>query len=328
MLPLKYLYENYELAKECLERYDHSTHRLDEMLGYFRISSNAIYPFYADDNEKMCYLRLSPTDEKELSEVISELHFITWLIEHGFPIMKPYPMKDGKLHDVIYTKWGTYNISCFEAVSGKTLDDIDGDLKLIYGYGRTLAELHNLSAEYPYSNERISHIELLTRTKEQLKRNHAPRLVVSRCDIIAMELKKLEINKDNYGLIHYDFEPDNVLYNEESGQFGVIDPDDAIRCFYALDVARALDAMDGIVQDSLIEQAIETFIEGYRSKRPLTDDQLATMPLMRKLVSLQEYATILHVLSEPIADEPDWMIEIKEKLNRKKDLIAASFSKN
>ena len=326
MLPLKFLFENYELAKECLKLYDHSDRYLDEMLRYFRISSNAIYPFYADNKGKVCFLRLSPIAEKAPSEVESELHFITWLLERGFPIMKPYPMKDGKLYDVLPTQWETYNVSCFEKVSGETLEDADGSPELARGYGRILAELHNLSAEYPYSYERKGHAELLSDIKERLGRNKAPEAILSQCDKLTDELEVLDKNKDNYGLVHYDFEPDNVLYNEESGQFGVIDPDDSIRCWYALDVVRAIDAMGDVVEENLKEQAVSAFIEGYRSKRTFTEGQLASMPLMRRLVSLQEYDTILHVLSEPVEDEPEWMTEIKEKLNRKITDLCAFFS--
>lgn len=326
MLPLKYLFENYELAKECLKYYDHSERYLDEMLGHFRISSNAIYPFYADEKGKVCYLRLSPTAEKDPAEVASELHFITWLLEHGYPVMEPYPMKDGRLHDVIATRWGTYNVSCFEKVSGETLEDTNGSLELAYGYGRTLAELHNLSAEYPYSDERENCVGLLAKVKGQLERYHAPEIVRTQWKIVSEELSRLEINSDNYGLIHYDFEPDNVLYDEASEQFGVIDPDDSIRCFYALDVVRAIDAMDDVVEEELTEQAVRAFIEGYRSKRTFSEEQLASMPLMRKIVSLQEYATILHVLSEPAEEEPEWMIKIMEKLDMKIERIETFFS--
>ena len=326
MLPLKFLFENYELAKECLKLYDHSDRYLDEMLRYFRISSNAIYPFYADNKGKVCFLRLSPIAEKAPSEVESELHFITWLLERGFPIMKPYPMKDGKLYDVLPTQWGTYNVSCFEKVSGETLEDADGSPELARGYGRILAELHNLSAEYPYSYERKGHAELLSGIKERLGRNNAPEAILSQCDKLTDELEVLDKNKDNYGLVHYDFEPDNVLYNEESGQFGVIDPDDSIRCWYALDVVRAIDAMGDVVEENLKEQAVSAFIEGYRSKRTFTEGQLASMPLMRRLVFLQEYDTILHVLSESVEDEPEWMTEIKEKLNRRIADLCVFFS--
>lgn len=45
MLKLKYLFENYGLAKEALENWEHDEDTLDRMLSQFRISSNAIYPF-------------------------------------------------------------------------------------------------------------------------------------------------------------------------------------------------------------------------------------------------------------------------------------------
>lgn len=45
MLKLRYLFENYDLAKEALENWKHDEDALDEMLPQFRISSNAIYPF-------------------------------------------------------------------------------------------------------------------------------------------------------------------------------------------------------------------------------------------------------------------------------------------
>lgn len=64
MLKLKYLFENYNLAKEALKNWEHDTDTLDEMLSQFRISSNAIYPFC--QGGKVCFLRLAPTEEKPL----------------------------------------------------------------------------------------------------------------------------------------------------------------------------------------------------------------------------------------------------------------------
>lgn len=50
MLKLKYLFENFALAKECIELYEYNKETLDEMVRFFRISSNAIYPFRAGEN--------------------------------------------------------------------------------------------------------------------------------------------------------------------------------------------------------------------------------------------------------------------------------------
>lgn len=62
MLKLEYLFENYELAREALALWEHDEENLEEMLGYFRISSNAVYPFTREG--RVCFLRLAPVGEK------------------------------------------------------------------------------------------------------------------------------------------------------------------------------------------------------------------------------------------------------------------------
>ena len=79
MLKLKHLFENFDLARYCLAFYDHDVKNLEDMLRYFRISSNAIYPFCS--NGKICFLRLSPVEEKTVETVESEIRLIRWLQE-------------------------------------------------------------------------------------------------------------------------------------------------------------------------------------------------------------------------------------------------------
>ena len=77
MLKLKYLFENFALAKECIEFYEYNRETLDEMMRFFRISSNAIYPFRAGENaEKICFLRISPAEEKSFEDVVTEVELI------------------------------------------------------------------------------------------------------------------------------------------------------------------------------------------------------------------------------------------------------------
>lgn len=85
MLPLKYLFENFDLAKECLKLYDHSERHLDEMLRYFRISSNAVYPF-CTENGTVCFLRLSPPEEEPewMTQIIEKQNDMTARIEAFF----------------------------------------------------------------------------------------------------------------------------------------------------------------------------------------------------------------------------------------------------
>ena len=88
MLKLKYLFENFDLAKKCMEFYECDMASVDEMLQYFRISSNAIYPFRSKTGGRICFLRLSPTEEKKLDDVKSEIRLMEWLIDEGISIFR------------------------------------------------------------------------------------------------------------------------------------------------------------------------------------------------------------------------------------------------
>lgn len=137
----------------------------------------------------------------------------------------------------------------------------------------------------------------------------APEQILKAYQVVCSQVDRLSISLENYGVIHYDFEPDNVFYDQTTDTFSVIDFDDAITCWYALDIIRALDALD--------EGAAEFFLKGYESEKKLTAEQRDTFFLMRKIVALQEYATILHVLSEPVDNPPEWMTHIIRVLKQK-----------
>lgn len=316
MLKLKYLFENFDLARMCMELYDSDPDRVDDLMQYFRISSNAIYPFFLKSGE-VCFLRLSPVVEKALSEVKSEIELMQWLIEKNFPAMQPVPMKDGKLFRQLDTEWGCYNVSCFKRVPGENLEGIAGTLDIVKGYGRTLGHLHALMKQYPYAEKRHSHEELMTEIQNRLENYGASNVVKNELKAVKNELKNLTFSGEEYGIIHYDFEPDNVFYDAESGAFSVIDFDDSIRCWYALDVVRALDALDDVVEDAGMDEAKQCFLEGYRSATEFTEEQECILPLMRRFVRLQEYATLLHVLSEEVENPPEWMVGLQTHLQNK-----------
>jgi len=201
MLKLKYLFENFQLAKYCLSYYEYSDKNLDKLLNYYRISSNAIYPFYSKDESTVCFLRLSPVEEKPIDEVASEIHFIDWLIAQGYPAMKPYPMKNGRLFDVLETPWGNYNASCFQKVLGQTLDNTDGNVQIAHGYGKTLGQLHYLSQKYPYTYERKSLEQFLAEIKNRLDTYHAPETILKAYTAVTKQLATTEKNEDNFGLV-------------------------------------------------------------------------------------------------------------------------------
>ena len=318
MLKLKYLFENYDLARECLALYDYDEESMEKMLHYFRISSNAIYPFRNKTNkEEICFLRLSPIEEKAPSHVEADVQLMQWLLGKGFPAMRPVTMKTGEFVKQISTEWGIYNVSCFTKVPGSSLEDTEGNLTIVKGYGRILGKLHALMKVYPFAEKHRNHEDLLKEIGDRIGTYGAPEVVRAEYKDVCRELELLAMEPANYGVIHYDFEPDNVFYDEAEAAFSVIDFDDAIRCWYALDIVRALDALDDVVEECDVVQAKRVFLEGYQSETSLTEEQIQSFPLMRRFVRLQEYTTLKHVLSEPVEEAPNWMAELVKKLQYK-----------
>lgn len=69
MLKLKYLFNNVNLAEMLLKNWEYDSESLD-MFQYYRISSNAIYPFRYEG--KTCLLRFAPRQRKCKSNIAAE----------------------------------------------------------------------------------------------------------------------------------------------------------------------------------------------------------------------------------------------------------------
>ena len=301
MMKLRYLFENFDLARLALENYAHDEQTLDLYLRHFRISSNAVYPYA--NNGVRCFLRLAPVEEKQLEMVEAEIAYIQYLRQAEYPAMKPIPDCDGRLASLLESPWGTYCVSAFEGVPGRPMEEAlpDG----LFEMGRTLGWMHALSREYQPVKQRPDHRQILLDVRRMLEENHAPAGTVERLDALGKALKALPVTRETYGLLHYDFEPDNVFWNGET--CSVIDFDDAMLGWFAMDVEQALEELE--------EDSAALFMQGYRSISPFTEEMEAQRPLMRKFIQLRGYARLLHCLSDEIPDPPGWMVELRQKLN-------------
>lgn len=128
---------------------------------------------------------------------------------------------------------------------------------------------------------------------------------LAEADLIEAHFRALPRDAASYGLIHYDFECDNVLFDQASGQCWAVDFDDAIYHWYAMDIEQALASLD--------EEApgrAQTFLDGYASVHPLPPDLAAMRPVCARFAALLWYARVRRSLAETVPDEPDWMTSL------------------
>lgn len=310
MMKLRYLFENFELAKLALTRYSHDEETLEECLRWFRISANAVYPYRHQG--RLCFLRLAPVAEKQLSLVEGEIEYIRYLREQGYPAMKP--IGEAWLLD---SPWGKWCASAFEGVPGRPVEDCIPSDEMFFAMGASLGRMHALSRIYQPVTRRPDHAAVLRQVRAMLTENNAPAAILEKLDLLEAELDVLPVTDDLYGLLHYDFEPDNVFWDDHSCSCHVIDFDDAMYGWYALDVEQALDALREITDENGEAQ----FMDGYRSAAPFTQEMESQRPLMRRMIRLRSYARLLHCLNDRIDNPPEWMTELCAKLNCAKERL-------
>lgn len=314
MLKLKYLFENYDLAKKALENWEHDQDTLDKMLSQFRISSNAIYPFC--QNGKVCFLRLSPFEEKMEKNVFGEMEFIQYLLACGYPALKPVRTKTGELCLKLDTEWGQFYATAFSKVDGVPIEDTEMSNEIMFEYGKTLGKLHSLSARYDPKTKKWTHREVLDWIASVLSEYKAPDFVVSEQIAVKRELDGLPETQDTYGLVHYDFELDNVFYDKEKKTCAVIDFDDGMYHWFALDMEQVFDSLEDEISGEALSSAKDEFLRGYQEEHCYTREMEESRTVLRRFVNLYGYARLIRCVAEKFADEPDWLVEVRKKLKK------------
>ncbi len=315
MMKLKYLFENYDLAKMALKSWRCDEDGLEDMLRLFRISSNAVYPFKLDG--RLHFLRLAPAEEKLRRNVYGELEFIDYLRRRGYPALLPAPSVRGNTVELLDTPWGEYYACVFEGVPGVQLSRTGLNEAVLLEYGRTLGRLHALSSEFRPVVEKWSHSQVLAWIEKELSLHPGQEKALGECAEVAELLSRIPRSREVYGLIHYDFEPDNVFYDAEKRTCPVIDFDDGMYHWYALDLEQAADSLEEVLTGGALEDARGVFLSGYRSEFDLPEELLGFFPLFRRFIHLYGYARVLRAVAERWENEPDWMTELREKLGRK-----------
>lgn len=316
MLKLKYLLENFDLARFALSRWRHDDSTLEERLKWFRISSNAVYPF--DREGRLHFLCLSPAQEKDTRELLGELDFLTYLNRAGYPAMQPVPSDAGEVMELLDTPWGRWYASVFACVPGKPLEDVPMTDEAAEHYGAALGGLHRLSMRYVPPLKCRSHRDVLAWASRILEEQGASAAALAELREVSRLLAEKPRTRESYGLIHYDFEPDNVFW--DGAQCHVIDFEDGMLHFYAVDVVQVL--------DEIPETYHEAFLRGYHDACPEVAADAEDFPLMRRFRNLYSYVRLLDCLSQRPEPLPEWLPALIAQLEARLQALETGFQEN
>ncbi|MDT3426399.1 Ser/Thr protein kinase RdoA (MazF antagonist) [Paenibacillus forsythiae] len=300
--------ENDSPAKELIALWDHDAGTLK----FWRASSNFVYVF--DRNGVRHYLRFIHEEDNTAGNIQAELDFMQYLLDQGYPTVAPVRSINGAWMEKVLTASGLYYGVVFEQAKGKhipleQMSDIQFE-----EWGRSLAELHLLSEKYTPQAPYKSWQDALAFVSSVLRRYPHEAGLRQELERLREQLSELPAGAGHTGLIHYDFETDNIFYDDEEQRYCAIDFDDAMIHWYMMDVASAVSDLyeqDGEEGSRRIGQ----FLTGYRSIKALDEKYLSLRFIFQKFADLYMFARLLRSVEDmDDSSSPEWAVKLKNKL--------------
>ena len=301
------------IADQVLENWNHDP----DSLFYVRSSANFVFKF--KENGQLRYLRFNSMDERSFEETENEMKVLHFLTEKNPDIVKPILSKNNRYVEVVKTEIDDYIAVVFEGYDGKMYEVEDLNEDQFYKWGKTLGKLHKTMDQIP--------VELIAKRKTWKDHLDMVRELIPENDqafLKAVESieKRAESITAKTGLIHYDFELDNLHWYPNS--IKIFDFDDSAVYWYGADIAYALrDLFNGKID---IENAhYKRFMSGYASEFEVDENLNQDLHVFMKLHNLYSYPRILRSLDFEIReDSPDGIKGLTGKLTKYAESLRAS----
>ncbi len=306
------------IAEEILERwgYDSGT------VYFYRASANFIFIF--KKNGKIYYLRFSDSNEKELKAIQSELTLIKSLSNNSdLDVVQPLISLSGNYIEVVDTEIGMFYAVVFEGLTGEELDIECISNEQAHKWGATLGSLHEEVKMLPDDEMAITcgWKHYLSKEKEYISQTDEAAL--EEFEFLLNWTNTLPVTKQNFGRIHYDFELDNLKW--DNGRFSILDFDDSTHLWYVADIAYALRDLFDQGFDPNNRIFIE-FVKGYRTTTGVDETLLTDMPNFLRLHQLLTYIRLIRSMDiVPSSNQPEWLNSLISKLQQKIKIYQDSF---
>ena len=262
---------------------------------------NGVFEVITADRNR-AVLRVHRQGYHSNESLASELEWMNILAQGGLVVPEPIPANSG---DIVVNGTadgvpGTWKVDMLCWLEGKELGAVGEPLllegrdtgKLFFDIGKIMGTLHNLSTQWPGQNLAVRHAwdcdgfvgeeplwghfwKLSALTTKQRS------FFLDVRKAIARDLERYGRTADNYGLIHADLVPENIMLNNDEIQ--LIDFDDAGFGWHMFEIVTAVFWLTDEPDYDII---CDRVLEGYQSVRRLRQRDIDTMELFYAARSL------------------------------------------
>ena len=271
--------------------------------------SSASHVFVLPDPRGKRYLRFVPDACRAAGAVEPVSVLMHRLASGGAAVVTPVPTETGSLTATVPTELGTMHAMVVEAAAGHEIDAEDLTDDLAREWGRALALVHDGAA-----GSDVDLPEAFAELAEIPDRFAADPALVKAAVRLADGLARLPRDRSRFGVVHGDFELDNLAW--DAGRATAFDFDEAAQSWYAADIAYALRDLTGPdgEPDPSRRPLVQAFVAGYRGVRALDDADLANLRLFAGAHAACSAVRIARALEWSGTDEPEWRAELRADL--------------
>jgi amicoumacin kinase len=316
------------MLRELAKRYGVSPDQLNASGGF----ESFIYQF---NREGAGYiLRVGHSERRGEAYVRGEVDWLNYLADGGASVAGAVRSLDGNLVETVADGHGeSFVATAFQQAIGIPPWEFGWSPELYVTYGKMLGRMHALTTCYQPGDPLAfrpawDHPSILD-VEANLSRTDP--LALEKFQILEERCRRLTVNRDAYGLIHFDIHAANFLVDPD-GQITLFDFDDCNYNWFAYDLAIVLFFMVVFEEDkpAFTRPFLEKFFEGYRQEYRLDPAWLETIPMFLKMREIDLYGVIHRSFDiEHIDNEwaKGFMEGRKERIHADAPFVEMDFSK-
>ncbi len=278
---------------------------LEELVPLSGGNYNSVYQF--PQGEKIAILRIG-VEDCPVNQTLSMLEWVNFLALHGAPVSAPLLSVNNHLMERLMHYGTPYTLTAFEKVDGILAENIppsEWNDALFQNIGQATGKMHHISAGYRPSRPAHTRPQWfdgyeVREASEKLAHSSDP----ARDKLVNLitELQQLPTTPTDFGLIHDDLHFANFLI-QPNGQMTIIDFDDCVYGWFAMDIAMAL--FDVLVlyyasteeeSQSFARRFLTSYLSGYRQEYDLPRFWQEQIPKFLKLKELCIYADLFDLV--------------------------------
>lgn len=255
-------FENMDLSEAIQNALKLNGVRFDQ-IEFLRYSVNKNYKIIT---EQPLFLRVYRPGKETSEQIQAEHDFLNFLKANEFGVAAPVRLKNGDSFGEIQTPTGPTFFAVFEYIEGSHPTDLN---EFAFNWGRSLGNLHSLSREFGKKHmlhtrrtwSQSSWVVNSEKLLQEIATTEQKTIFLQERDRVLAYLNRLPESLNEFGLVHYDFHPGNILI--KNGKTQILDFDDCCKSWFVWDFALPMHRLGGHMSNQGAKQKSK-FIQGYR----------------------------------------------------------------